>query len=340
MLEGAGWICLYRQIRSNPLWYRERFTPGQAWVDLLLSAAHKRHQVQLKRSAIVITVERGQILTSQMKLAESWKWDRKTVRGFLRGLERAHMVTIETAKQGPIGYTLLSISNWDAYQGGPETLPHSTPHSDPQLLPNCSPIAPHDQQREQDLSKKQQSDPLASETGHSDASAAPIGARYRRASTDLVWFLADDSLSWTPNTETELQKRFPARTRQIQRRGKTWLDELRGLSNWHASAPPSKKKRMTAQRWLFGRKFPQEERDAVHAEKYRPAPRDVTPAHRARYDEGLVQTEESRAAIAAAVAACPVDHERDGIRGGERIRYCPKRCGWVTPIVSTGKSQA
>ena len=101
-----GWICLHRRIQQNSLWYRERFTPGQAWVDLLLSAAYKRHTVQLKRSSVVLVIERGQILTSQAKLAVLWRWDRKTIRAFLRGLERARMLLIQTTKAGPNGYTL------------------------------------------------------------------------------------------------------------------------------------------------------------------------------------------------------------------------------------------
>ena len=138
------------------------------------------------------------------------------------------------------------------------------------------------------------------EKGRSDASSlAPIAPRYRRAPTDYVWFVADDTLTWTPDIPAELQKRFPARTRQIERRGKTWLDELRGLSNWHSEAP--KKKRSTAQRWLFGSKFPQEERSALHAEKFRPARAGIPKAH-----EGMIgRNAEWRAQDEAKIRACP-----------------------------------
>ena len=135
-----GWISLHRRIQLNPLWYSERFTPGQAWVDLLLSAAYKRHTVQLERSSVVLVIERGQILTSQKKLAELWQWDRKTIRGFLRGLERARMLLIQTAKTGPSGYTLLSVLNYDAYQGVTED---PSPSNSPSSSPSDSPSLPH-----------------------------------------------------------------------------------------------------------------------------------------------------------------------------------------------------
>ncbi len=266
-----GWICLHRRIQQNPLWYRERFTPGQAWVDLLLSVAYKRHTVQLKRSSAVLVIERGQILTSQARLAELWQWDRKTIRGFLRGLERARMLLIQTTKAGPNGYTLLSVLNYDAYQSvtGNPPLSDSTsgPHYDSPITPQLLPIT----NKENKLSKKLLSVPVT-QRGDSDAGSAPIGKHPRDAKepSDLVWFEPDDSLAWVAEIDVELAKRFPERTAQLERSGETWQDDLRRLSNWHSTCAPSERKRLTAQRWLLHRLFPKDERKAKHANRHRP----------------------------------------------------------------------
>jgi hypothetical protein len=115
-MPAPGWICLYRSLLDHEMWTRARFTHGQAWVDLILSAAFEDHE------AFVIHgptwVKRGQVLTTQMALAQRWQWNRETVRLFLRELERHLMVAIETSKASATGYTLISILNYEKYQGG------------------------------------------------------------------------------------------------------------------------------------------------------------------------------------------------------------------------------
>ncbi len=115
----SGWICFWRSLLNHPLWTRARFTPGQAWVDLLLSAAHTDHLVPI--GTTMVEECRGQLVTSQVKLAARWGWDRETVRRFFRTLERGTMCHIRTSKDTESGYTLVTILNyerfqWDAHQ--------------------------------------------------------------------------------------------------------------------------------------------------------------------------------------------------------------------------------
>jgi hypothetical protein len=112
----SGWIRLWRKIRENPLWReRRRFSKAEAWIDLLMEAAYEDHE-QLWRG-LVIPVRRGQYLTTQGDLAARWKWNRETVRTFLRLLEAVIMVAIRTSKETETGYTLITIVNYDLYQG-------------------------------------------------------------------------------------------------------------------------------------------------------------------------------------------------------------------------------
>ncbi len=111
-----GWIALHRKLLQNPIWYGQRFTDGQAWVDLLLRAAWADQQEV--RGHRVVQVRRGQVLTSQVELARAWKWDRETVARYLRLLKSMGMIDVQTSKQSHTGYTLLTIIHYDDYQSG------------------------------------------------------------------------------------------------------------------------------------------------------------------------------------------------------------------------------
>lgn len=113
-----GWICLHRSLAEHQLWLMGRFTPGQAWVDLLMCANYQDGRVL--RGDRWIPVARGQVFTSQKALAARWRWDRKTVRSFLDALKSDEMLSIETSKETDTGYTLLTILNFERFQG--ETL--------------------------------------------------------------------------------------------------------------------------------------------------------------------------------------------------------------------------
>ena len=117
-MAATGWVKLHRCLTTHPLWAGERFTRGQAWVDLILEAAFEDHESFATHGPSWI--KRGQLLTSQMKLASRWRWDRETVRRFLRELERHGMVRIETSKATATGFTVITILNYEKFQGDGE----------------------------------------------------------------------------------------------------------------------------------------------------------------------------------------------------------------------------
>ena len=109
----GGWIKLYRQIRHNFLWPKGRkYTKLEAWMDMLLQANHAPEKVLIDNH--VAEVQRGQFITSTVKLAHRWKWDRKTVTRFLHLLRNEEMCTTETTTK----YTRVTITNYEFYQGG------------------------------------------------------------------------------------------------------------------------------------------------------------------------------------------------------------------------------
>lgn len=106
-----GWIKLHRQIMDNPLYKQKRkFSKFEAWIDILLSVNHREGKVLIDYS--VETVNRGEFITSEVKLANKWNWDRKTVRKFLTLLQQEEMILKSSTKR----WTSITVINWDKYQ--------------------------------------------------------------------------------------------------------------------------------------------------------------------------------------------------------------------------------
>jgi len=105
-----GWISLHRKVENNYLWLSEKFTRGQAWVDLLLIANHSDGKIRAR--GILVDVKRGQVGWSCVKLAERWKWGTAKVKRFLNELENEQQ--IEQQKNNVT--TLITIINYNEYQ--------------------------------------------------------------------------------------------------------------------------------------------------------------------------------------------------------------------------------
>ena len=107
MVKG-GWIALHRKIRDNWIW--EDPEKLKAWIDILLMVNHEPKEIPFNGK--VITIKKGQKLTSIVKLADRWHWNRKRVVRYLDLLEGAGMCTTERTTSG----TIITVTNWDLYQ--------------------------------------------------------------------------------------------------------------------------------------------------------------------------------------------------------------------------------
>ena len=105
----SGWIKLHRSLMDNHFWSKERFSYGQAWVDLLMMAGHQERKIIIDGS--IVTLARGEILTSLIKISEKWKWSRKRTKKFLDLLEKDGMVALRGSNRG---YN-ITICNYDKY---------------------------------------------------------------------------------------------------------------------------------------------------------------------------------------------------------------------------------
>lgn len=105
-----GYIKLYRSLMENPLWNDKPFSKGQAWIDLLFLTNWKDTKRIIDNGERVI--HEGDLIVSQVWLAERWGWSRKKVSCFLTFLEHSGNIRIlGTSKR-----TALHVENYTRYQ--------------------------------------------------------------------------------------------------------------------------------------------------------------------------------------------------------------------------------
>lgn len=113
-MSQKGWISMYRKIVDNwiyPTNEKRKFTKFEAWMDILLMVNHEPKKIPFGTD--VITVERGQRITSVKGLAERWKWSRTKTDNFLKTLEKEHQIEQKRTSKA----TFITVVNYGVYQG-------------------------------------------------------------------------------------------------------------------------------------------------------------------------------------------------------------------------------
>jgi len=119
-----GYIKLWRKLQDNYLWTQDKFTRGQAWVDLLLLANHKPNSIMIR--GIEIFVDRGQLAYSEITLSRRWKWSRNKTRRFLNFLSQKMIHQIKQEKNNIT--SIITILNYDSYQNDIQQTEHEAIH--------------------------------------------------------------------------------------------------------------------------------------------------------------------------------------------------------------------
>lgn len=110
-----GWVSIYREVEEHWIWQEKPFSPGQAWVSIILLMNHKDKKFPFNGKLTM--VKRGSKITSIRKLAERFGWSRSKVCKFLDMLEDDKMVV----KNSDTKKTLLTVVNYDNYQKPKDT---------------------------------------------------------------------------------------------------------------------------------------------------------------------------------------------------------------------------
>lgn len=107
-----SYIKLYRSLLSNWVSEEKPFDTFHAWVWLLMNANFKTVKRELRGQ--LITVQRGQLVTSYDTLAEAWGWSRNRVMRYTSKLQKEGMIA---KKCNNIG-TVITIEKYDTFQSG------------------------------------------------------------------------------------------------------------------------------------------------------------------------------------------------------------------------------
>ena len=105
-----GWVAIHRSILEHWLHNDKPFCKFGAWIDLVLLANHE--EKKFLATTGLITISRGQLMTSYRSLSERWGWSKDKVSRFLNTLESDGMIQRNQDKFR----TLLTIVNYGFYQ--------------------------------------------------------------------------------------------------------------------------------------------------------------------------------------------------------------------------------
>lgn len=109
-MENKGWIKMYRSVTEHWLWEDKPFAKGQAWLDLVAMANSKARKFTYKNE--VISLKRGELVTSELRLMERFGWGKTKLRNFLELLEKDGMIIKKATKK----QTIISIVNYNEFQ--------------------------------------------------------------------------------------------------------------------------------------------------------------------------------------------------------------------------------
>ena len=105
-----GFIKLHRRVRDHWLYQEKRtFSKFEAWIDLIMRANYEDKKMLLGNE--LISVKRGQVITSIRKLCECWGWSNTKVNTFLNLLEQDEMITTKSDTKK----TVINICNYNVY---------------------------------------------------------------------------------------------------------------------------------------------------------------------------------------------------------------------------------
>ena len=120
--KNRGWVKLWREQFQHWLSEEKPWCEGYAWSFLYAQANHRRAIVNFRNQ--YFTVERGQLITSILKLSEIYGWTWRRTRSFLESLEQEKMVEKrfntkshnESHNRQHNRFLLITILNYDKYQ--------------------------------------------------------------------------------------------------------------------------------------------------------------------------------------------------------------------------------
>lgn len=118
----TNFFFVNRELLHSDRWLGERFTRGQAWVDLFGLAQHTAGHMRIR--GVKVDLKRGQLGYSQLSLSKRWRWSRDKVRRYLLELEKHGDVIQQNTKVT----TVITIVKYNTWQGADGETIQQTKH--------------------------------------------------------------------------------------------------------------------------------------------------------------------------------------------------------------------
>lgn len=115
-----GYIKLWRSIAQWHWWHDHNTT--RVWIVILLNANWE------DRLCNGIEVKRGSLLTSYRSLAKMSGLSLQETRTAVKHLEETHDITTDSTHQPTHRFTIVTVENYDFWQGGYEEPTHQSTH--------------------------------------------------------------------------------------------------------------------------------------------------------------------------------------------------------------------
>lgn len=109
-MQNKGWVKLWREQFTHEVSERKPWCDGYAWSYLYSQANYKCGVTNFRNQ--YIPVERGQFITSKLKLEKIFGWSERRINSFITSLETREMCTIRVTKR----FVMITICNYEKYQ--------------------------------------------------------------------------------------------------------------------------------------------------------------------------------------------------------------------------------
>ena len=113
-MQNKGWVRLWREQFTHEVSERRPWCDGYAWSYLYSQANYKPGVTNFRNQ--YIPVERGQFITSFLKLSEIFGWSRRRTLAYIESLSKRQMCTYRTTNR----FLVITICNYEKYQGTDE----------------------------------------------------------------------------------------------------------------------------------------------------------------------------------------------------------------------------
>lgn len=122
-MQNKGWVKLWREQFTHEVSGRKPWCDGYAWSYLYSQANYKPGIANFRNQ--YIPVERGQFITSLLKLSQTFGWTWRRTRSFLNNLQNDEMLILkfslkshnEQHNEQHNRFLIITICNYEKYQG-------------------------------------------------------------------------------------------------------------------------------------------------------------------------------------------------------------------------------